>query len=105
MMIVLAGHCACLRRCPLLTADGFSYSCGSPAFFCPNASSQPQAVAAGYYTVGGTETTRSAQEPCLPGYACNGFGLAEECSPGTYSLGGKTAVACRQCEPGTASNE
>ena len=53
--------------------------CGGSAFYCPEASVQPTLVDPGFYSVGGTsDTTRTGQEGCEPGYYCQG-GIKQEC--------------------------
>jgi len=38
--------------------------CGGDMYYCPEASSQPTKVSVGYFSIGGTEMTRSSQQPC-----------------------------------------
>jgi hypothetical protein len=50
-------------------------------------------VPAGYYSAGGTETTRQYIIPCPPGRFCVG-GIMFNCSAGTYSANGSSTSAC-----------
>ena len=61
---------------------------GSAEVFCPEGTGYPERAKPGYYTTGGDDTrntTRSAQQPCEPGYFCVD-GKKIPCPPGTYGL-------------------
>lgn len=55
-------------------------------YYCPEGSRVNTLVSEGYYTIGGTERTRTGQKLCEAGYACND-GVRETCgswSPTAY---------------------
>jgi hypothetical protein len=63
--------------------------------YCPAGSALFQVVDRGYYTTGGTETTRESQTICPPGSFCNGNGYAQPCPAGLYgSEFGLTSETC-----------
>ncbi|PIU75307.1 MAG: hypothetical protein COS76_01500, partial [Candidatus Portnoybacteria bacterium CG06_land_8_20_14_3_00_39_12] len=60
------------------------YECGGNNYYCPTAtSSASTAVSTGYYSTGGTETTRTGQSICEAGNYCSA-GVKTACSAGTY---------------------
>ena len=56
-------------------------ACGSVDKFCPAGSGSPSDVQSGYYTTGGTVTTRSGESQCEAGTWCSG-GMRTECIAG-----------------------
>ena len=56
-------------------------ACGSVDKFCPAGSGSPSDVQSGYYTTGGTETTRTGESQCEAGTWCSG-GVRAECVAG-----------------------
>ncbi|ETW03965.1 hypothetical protein H310_04372 [Aphanomyces invadans] len=89
-----SGACAAGYYCPEASTSATPFLCGNVAFFCPAGSSEPLAVAAGYYTAGGTNSTRVRQEECGVGQFCQG-GIAYDCPQGTY--GDTTGLTVEQC--------
>ena len=62
--------------------------------FCPASAAAPIKVFPGFYSVGGTRTTRSAQVPCPPGSYCVG-GIIHDCPAGRYGISDRlTAPDC-----------
>ena len=73
-------------------------SSGQPAsVFCPKGSGLPTGVQAGYYTIGGNETTNTTRVDetiCETGYFCE-QGMKFRCPPGRYgSIQGLTTEYC-----------
>ncbi len=70
--------------------------------YCPptGREKRPTLVSPGYYAVGGTNTTRTGQEPCPPGTSCAN-GVITNCPAGRYQpLSGQ--VRCdNACPPGS----
>lgn len=74
--------------------------CGSPAVYCPQGSSEPHVVPAGYYSINGTDSTRSAIVKCPSGHYCV-RGVKRPCAAGRYSLDGSPSAFCDGlCAPG-----
>lgn len=67
--------------------------CGNPSVFCPSGSSSPHIVPAGYYSVNGTDSTRSAILHCPPGHYCVS-GIKRPCAAGRYSAEGSLTMDC-----------
>jgi hypothetical protein len=68
-----AGHyCPAGTGCANLTipAQQEPKPCGSNVLYAPRGSTSCQTVSPGFYTDGGTETTRTTQVACPPGYYC-----------------------------------
>jgi len=110
-----AGYsCACIAAAP----------CSDPSSFCPQGSTAPLPVSAGYRAVAvtiasaqpsGPQSPSAAagpasplsvfvtQEVCPVGYYCPGSATAAACPPGTYGSGTAevSAAACSPCPPGT----
>ena len=76
--------------------------CGGIDVYCPptGREKRPTLVSPGYYAVGGTNTTRTGQEPCPPGTSCAN-GVITNCPAGRYQpLAGQ--VRCdNACPPGS----
>ena len=75
--------------------------CGGIDVYCPptGREKRPTLVSPGYYAVGGTNATRTGQEPCPPGTFC-ADGVITKCPAGRYQpLAGQ--VRCdNACPPG-----
>lgn len=68
--------------------------CGSDGFFCPTSSGRPLPVQPGYYSTGGTNTTRTGEVACPPGSYCT-RGIRQPCPAGTYGMRDKlSSPAC-----------
>ncbi|KAA0145817.1 hypothetical protein FNF31_07950 [Cafeteria roenbergensis] len=71
-------------------------ACGSNNVFCPTGSAAPTTVSPGYYSTGGSTTTRSGQAACPAGQGkfCSG-GVIQSCAAGRYgSSGGRPTDQC-----------
>ncbi|MBR3930134.1 MAG: hypothetical protein IKJ62_00970, partial [Alphaproteobacteria bacterium] len=73
--------------------------CGSNAYYCSGGIRY--SVTSGYYSTGGSATTRTGQKQCTAGTYCSG-GVSASCPGGTYgSTAGLTTNACSgQCKEG-----
>lgn len=70
---------------------------GPSSVYCPEGSARPTQVVAGFYTIGGNETTnrtRVAQKSVEPGYFAE-EGIKYRCPPGTY--GKSYALTMERC--------
>ncbi len=78
-------------------------ACGGNNYYCPNSSnSSTTTVTAGYYSTGGTSTTRTGQSACGGNnYYCSA-GVQNTVTAGYYSTGGTstTRTGQTQCEAG-----
>ena len=74
--------------------DGKIYPCGRVGYFCREGSDRPSNVQIGYYTIGGTETTRFDEKICEHGsYCINGERFL--CPKGRYgSTQGLSSPTC-----------
>ena len=81
--------------------DGKIYHCGKVEYYCKSGSDMPIHVDIGYYTVGGTVTTRSAEKICEPGAYCIG-GERFLCPKGRFgsSHGLSSATCSGFCQEG-----
>ena len=68
--------------CPPPATSARGSQCGE-GNYCPAGSVAPSPIEEGYYGVGGTVTTRSAQAICPKGYYCSG-GAKLICPAGSY---------------------
>ncbi|KAJ1448052.1 hypothetical protein M885DRAFT_167469 [Pelagophyceae sp. CCMP2097] len=61
------------------------FECGGNDVYCPNTGREvrPTPVSPGYYTFGGTNSTRTRQAKCKPGTFCSA-GLVYDCPQGKY---------------------
>ncbi|KAA0158167.1 hypothetical protein FNF31_05498 [Cafeteria roenbergensis] len=76
--------------------DADTRACGSNNVFCPAGSAGPTTVAPGYYSTGGSTTTRTSQSACPAGQGkfCSG-GVIQSCAAGRYgSSGGRPTDQC-----------
>lgn len=66
--------------------NGLKYECGGSNFFCPNNGMvSVDVVTVGFYSIGGnSNTTRTGQQICEPGYFCLS-GIRVMCPSGTFS--------------------
>ncbi len=69
--------------CPVGTARYEDFPCGGYDKYCPLGSSQPTLVSKGFYTVGGTPTTRVNQYISEPGYF-SWEGIRRPCPEGSF---------------------
>lgn len=67
--------------------------CGNVSVYCPEGSSSPHVVPPAYYSVNGTDSTRSAIVHCPPGHYCTA-GIKRPCVPGRYSTDGSATSEC-----------
>ena len=87
--------------CPKGTSSYQQLPCGRSAVYCPGGSEEPQIVAKGYYSNGGTSVTREEQVRCEVGHYCVD-GIKHFCPAGTYGgTGGLSTSACSgKCDDG-----
>lgn len=96
------GECAAGYFCSWGSFNASQAACGGPDRYCPPGSGAPTAARLGYFTNENSgNTTRSAEEPCLPGHYCQA-GLRYPCAPGRYAaLPGTYSSSCEgPCAPG-----
>ena len=79
---------------PQAIAANDSLQCGGDNWYCPRGSPYPTYVDGGYYSYGGTNSTRWAQAVCPLGYFCSG-GVAQPCPNGRY--GNSTGLMTNDC--------
>jgi len=79
--------------------DNTRYECGGNNYYCPtNTNTAPTPVSVGFYSTGGTPTTRTGQAECEAGYYCVD-GVKTCCPAGTYQPDtGQTS--CLAASPG-----
>jgi hypothetical protein len=97
-----SGPCAPGYYCQVGSTSATSIECGSNALYCPEGASGPTSVPVGWYSTGGSATTRSGVAICDAGYYCVGNGLRVGCRAGRYGGDvGMSDVDCSgQCEAG-----
>ena len=78
-------------------------ACGAVNRYCVGGLANFATVSTGYYTTGGTTTTRVGQSQCSAGSYCTG-GVEAQCTPGTFSSG-HGAVSCEACPEGRFNDE
>ncbi len=83
--------CAAGSFCP----GGFQeqLACGDASVFCPAGSAAAQPVSAGYYSTGGTPSTRTGQQRCPADFYCVA-GVKRPCPRGSTAVAGSV-----QCSP------
>ena len=107
-----AGGTACPVKSSVTCSPGYYLpanatscsACGGNSYYCPGGTFTPSSssqgrsqVWAGYYTTGGTSTTRTGQEACIGrNYYCSG-GVKYEVDPGYYTTG-ITEITITACE-------
>jgi len=72
------------------------YECGGNNYYCPTATNvAPTTVSSGYYSTGGTSTTRTGQSQCTAGNYCVS-GVSNAASAGYYvpTAGAASQTAC-----------
>ena len=62
-----SGSCSAGYYCPSTSTSPIQNECGGENVFCPSGSGAPTAVKKGYYSTGGSPTTRFAETQCLDG--------------------------------------
>lgn len=77
------GACDAGFVCPPASTNRRSHVCGDASVFCPTGSATPTVAFAGFYTVGGDETTRHAQRMCPAGSYCVN-GVRRLCPAGRF---------------------
>ena len=90
-----------------LPANGSSCSaCGGNGYWCPGGTFTPSSsaqgrnsVSNGYYTTGGTSTTRTGQTKCEAGYYCSG-GVRNACSGSLQYQDTTGATSCKSVSTG-----
>lgn len=92
------GPCEAGFFCPLGSQSPQEVMCGDATRYCPIGSHLPIAVAAGYYSTGGNESTRFGQTVSPMGHFAS-LGLLFVCPAGTYgaSEGLTTALCSGRC--------
>lgn len=94
-----SGACQEGYYCPEASTSLQQVPCGGVDVFCPPASSTPQHVLQGYYTISssedhGAESTRTAERRCEPGFYCS-QGVKALCWGGFYGDAfGQTSPQC-----------
>lgn len=89
-----SGQCDAGYICGPASFSARSMPCGSgPQSYCPRGSGNSTAVPAGFYSVNGSLTTRSAILPCPQGTYCT-QGQQLPCPAGRYSLTGSKSEEC-----------
>jgi hypothetical protein len=96
-----SGPCAPGFSCSEASVSSSSTLCASgPHMYCPLGSYRALDVPAGFYSVNGSLTTRSAVAACSPGSFCS-EGVMRSCPAGTFSNKGSKTEACDGlCSPG-----
>ena len=96
---IAAGCYAPLRDEPYLS--DCPNECGAPDRYCPATGRErrPTLVSPGYYTVGGTPTTRTGQAPCPPAKFCSG-GAIHDCPAGKWQPDSGMDRCSRDCPAG-----
>ena len=90
-----------------LPANSFSCAeCGGNEYWCPGGNFVPSSsaqgrnsVSAGYYSTGGTSTTRTGQTQCEIGHYCSA-GVRYECSASLQYQDTKGATSCKNVSTG-----
>lgn len=100
-MIQCAGTCQRGYFCPPGSVTPTQQECGSSNVMCRTGSPLPAIVPPGFYSVGGTNTTRFYQRPCEPGFFCT-LGVKYQCPEGSFgATSGLQDVKCSgPCSPG-----
>eukprot|EP01029_Cantina_marsupialis_P013730 TRINITY_DN303_c0_g1_i2.p1 TRINITY_DN303_c0_g1~~TRINITY_DN303_c0_g1_i2.p1 ORF type:complete len:805 (-),score=180.21 TRINITY_DN303_c0_g1_i2:1071-3212(-) len=96
-----SGQCAPGYYCPEGSISSTQVECGGDNVFCPTGSSAPTSVKDGYFSLGGSSTTKFAEEICNKGHYCQN-GVMKKCVPGHYgsSFGNTEPVCDGECEAG-----
>ena len=111
-----SGICRAGYVCPEGSSSDEALMCGDPDKYCPLGSLQPHRVSLGYYSIGGTESTRTDQLiaprghfavsgllfPCRAGYFGSSEGLSTPscsgpCVAGFYCPTGSTSPFMHHC--------
>ena len=93
-----SGPCQEGYYCPEGSSSATQHPCGAVGLYCPSESDLPKVAQPGEITIGGSDATRTAVEPCPKGSQCAG-GVATVCSPGFFS-NETGSTLCLPCEPG-----
>jgi len=89
-----SGTCSAGFLCPEGSTKPDEVMCGDPNFYCPPQSFAPIRVSEGYFSIGGTESTRSGQTIAPIGKYAHG-GLLYTCRAGFYGASeGLTDGSC-----------
>jgi hypothetical protein len=89
-----SGPCLPGYLCPEGSTAPNEIMCGDPNKYCPANSHIPVPVVAGFYSVGGDESTRSSQEQAPPGYFAFD-GILYKCRAGYYgAVSGLSSSYC-----------
>ena len=101
-----SGQCAAGHFCPQNSTQPRQFECGEhsdipESVFCPAGSGEPVEADAGYFSLSGSRTTRSAQQKCPAGSFCRN-GIASLCTKGRYgsTVGSSVAECDGPCAPG-----
>jgi hypothetical protein len=79
-----SGPCEAGYYCPQGSTIAAPEECGSSSVYCPEGSFQPMAVTKGYYSAGGSASTRTHQLQCEKGFYCTERGEKQPCAIGSY---------------------
>lgn len=82
------GGCSAGYYCPQSSTRHDQISCGAETLYCPPGSGSPRNVSDGFYTTGGTVTTRTGQAECIAHTPPAGTQLREICPSTTAPLYG-----------------
>lgn len=95
------GNCKRGYYCPAGSTSPMEQECGDTGLICRSGSPSPVAVADGYYSIGGSNTTRFHLRECEPGFFSSG-GVKYQCSAGNFGAtpGLRTSACSGLCAPG-----
>ena len=79
-----SGPCTAGYYCPAGSMSATAVACGSSAVYCPQRSSVPANVTAGYFSQGADTLHRVSQQICQPGQYC-AAGISVDCPLGRFS--------------------
>ena len=93
--------CTAGYYCSLASSVATETRCGLTSVYCPAESAAPTAVQPGFYSTGGSSSTRSDETQCERGYYCVS-GERFACPAGRYraSAGGTSLSECLPCMAG-----
>ncbi|MCX6807647.1 MAG: hypothetical protein NTZ80_02500, partial [Patescibacteria group bacterium] len=93
------GACTAGYYCPAGSVSAAASACGGNGFYCPAGSGSATAVSSGYYSTGGTSTTRTGQTQCEAGNYCVS-GVQTACPANKTSDAGSTSSSDCKWENG-----
>lgn len=98
-----SGRCKPGYYCPIGSTSPTQMECGGPNVICPERSTIPRYVRAGYYSnEEDPPNTKTSEVLCPPGFYCPGDGLRHKCPAGYFGyLAGLSDETCNGlCNPG-----